>query len=453
MVRIANSFEGGAAGTNVTTGNSGGVAGTACSIVNTGSGNSFAYTGTNPIHGARSALATYGTTAGGQLIWNLAGTVGTRLTSRHYARLATMPTVQEHFGSFYNTANQSVGIPIITASGFFGVQNAVGANIATSSTTGQQATAGTVYRIEHAATAGTTTSNGRIEVAFFEGESTTPLWSYDSGPTVNAGTTAFATYRLGRNTNLAQTRAITLDSYEGTDELTSGFIGPVTSTTRSGSLTGATLTTGTILGRASRKGLATGTTATAGPAAGASATSGAVTTSTLTTGTVAGKAARSAAMSTSTALTSDTRGKTTRVGSVPVTTLTTSTVEGSAPTLDSRSGSVEGSTTTTSTLSGVRRTRGATLSTTTIVGSAQGKRGTAASMVFSTSCSGAIAGHYVSQGSATHETLTLFTVRGTSSAQRDLDITITAGPRRYQVEPGGRGYTVQPGRQRWKVTA
>lgn len=79
------------------------------------------------------------------------------------------------------------------------------------------------YRIDLAATPGTTTSNGRMEYALYDRYGTTPLWSGDTGATVNAGTAALTFLQVGSSAPAPVAGSYDVDAIRATNELTSGF--------------------------------------------------------------------------------------------------------------------------------------------------------------------------------------------------------------------------------------
>lgn len=86
---------------------------------------------------------------------------------------------------------------------------------------------GAWYRMELAVTKGTTTSNGRIEAAVFDPDSTTPLWSVDTGNTANTGTTDFALFQLGTSGPPTVATTVYFDALR-VDEKAAGWFGPST---------------------------------------------------------------------------------------------------------------------------------------------------------------------------------------------------------------------------------
>lgn len=82
----------------------------------------------------------------------------------------------------------------------------------------------TQYRFEMAVEVGTTTSNGTINMAVYEGDSTTELFTFTTS-TTNTGTTTLANVQFGRPISSAATYEDYLDDIAANDG-TVTFIGP-----------------------------------------------------------------------------------------------------------------------------------------------------------------------------------------------------------------------------------
>lgn len=82
----------------------------------------------------------------------------------------------------------------------------------------------TWYRIEVIVNKGTTTTNGRLRVGLYAGDSTTAIATIDKTD-ANTGTNQFNYIRFGRTGNFATTATYWIDDYAWQDDVT-GFIGP-----------------------------------------------------------------------------------------------------------------------------------------------------------------------------------------------------------------------------------
>ena len=83
-----------------------------------------------------------------------------------------------------------------------------------------------LYWVELAATAGATTSTGRVEMHVYDSDGTTELWSFDSGTTVNTGTGNVKYFQHGGVSTAGGWTTFDLDSFQG-GALASGFWGPL----------------------------------------------------------------------------------------------------------------------------------------------------------------------------------------------------------------------------------
>jgi endoglucanase len=225
-----NSAEGGTNGTTPTTGNTGGASGDAIQGINVGTGNTCVFSTSAAMHGTLGYRWVFGTTASGYLQWTY--TSAGRRVVRAYFRLAALPSAQTQLGAILNAAvSSSICIFAIDATNKPILLQSGGTTI-----TGSQApaalVAGTWYRVEWAVTSGSTTSNGRGEYAIYQGDSITPDFTFDSGATINAGTTGAGADRLGRVAVATVGGTVDYDDYDSMD-LGSGWIGPTGNTTAS----------------------------------------------------------------------------------------------------------------------------------------------------------------------------------------------------------------------------
>jgi hypothetical protein len=221
MPTITNNAEGGTTGTTVTTGNSGAESGTAAASVLINANNAITFDTAAARRGGLGYKFDMGTTNPCQLTWNLATTI--RTVMRFYYMVTVLPTASDYV-AVYRNATIGPATLTLTSANKFNMQNAAGVGISASTAT-NPIVANTWYRVEIGITKGTTTTNGRIEYAYYIGDSTTAEFSYDSGATVNAGTSDIASIRLGRNTAATVAGVRYYDDLVAKD-LASGWIGP-----------------------------------------------------------------------------------------------------------------------------------------------------------------------------------------------------------------------------------
>lgn len=232
MAFISNCAEGGTDGTTPTSGNSGGLSGTALDSQTIGSGCTLTFAYAAAYAGALGYR--YTLPSGNVSDWqrlpglNAAG----RVVLRFWFRLDSVPTQTEYLCSL-RSASAQVCVMSIGTDGKLVMQNAAGAGItsgANGSSASSRATnaisANTWYRVEISATKGTTTSNGSLEYAYYLGDSTTAEFSWTGTTNVNAGTANITSARLGRITSAAASEARTID-IDGAYmvELASGWYG------------------------------------------------------------------------------------------------------------------------------------------------------------------------------------------------------------------------------------
>jgi hypothetical protein len=118
-VSYSNTAEGGVAGDDVTTLNSGDVSGDAWSAVTTGTGGTITFDSAQKAHGALSYKLTLGATASSQrLDWFAGDTSQTSWSGRLYARFGAYPTATGHaFLRLFDTADNRAGGFGLTTSG------------------------------------------------------------------------------------------------------------------------------------------------------------------------------------------------------------------------------------------------------------------------------------------------------------------------------------------------
>ena len=213
-----NTFEGGTDGVTLTAANTGGVSGR--QIVNIATNSTSTVTFSSTV--ARNTLSmrnSYPVAGAGYAQWTWTSAV--RTVMRYYFYVETEIDAGTVELSRFRTTSNSPGLVSLVA------QSVKFSNVSgTGGTMPTKVVANTWYRIEVAATKGTTTSNGRLEGAVYQGDSLTPLYTYDSGAVVNMDTVNFTVVRLGipnGPTNIPQ--VIYYDDLS-VQELASGWIGP-----------------------------------------------------------------------------------------------------------------------------------------------------------------------------------------------------------------------------------
>lgn len=217
VLGFTNNFEGGTLNAEISTANSGGTSGQAISSrSSTGTGTiTFSNVVAKNTQSIRLGIPTSST---GQMVWTYASS--SRVVMRFYFYYDTF--VQDDFIELAVIRNSTLNI------GTIGLYNKI--LLFYNATLNLPATdpldPNTWYRIEVAITRGATTSNGRVEFAYYADHSTTPIYSYDSGSVVNAGASYPATFRLG--STVAPTAVTHTFYYDdlAVQELTSGYIGP-----------------------------------------------------------------------------------------------------------------------------------------------------------------------------------------------------------------------------------
>jgi PKD repeat protein len=89
------------------------------------------------------------------------------------------------------------------------------------------------YRLEMQVTPGASTTTGRVQAAYYLADATTTptgetgTFPYDSGTTVNAGTTVIDNYRFGKISSASGTMDGYIDDLAWSDAAAGAFIGPV----------------------------------------------------------------------------------------------------------------------------------------------------------------------------------------------------------------------------------
>lgn len=202
MTSWANNFNGIASGTAPTSGNSGGVSGTAFTIVAAPTSGTMTADSAAAFEGATGLRLVYPETAAGNgyVAWSISGgTVGVRISGSFWFRFSALPAA---LSSIATAAGAST--VRLTASGQIGIYDTSNVQKAASTAV----TAGTWVYVQWATTAGTTTANGRLELRVTT-TTGTQLVNYDSGATQNTNTATIATIYHGRT--ISSTAAFTAD--------------------------------------------------------------------------------------------------------------------------------------------------------------------------------------------------------------------------------------------------
>ena len=194
-VLLTNTFEGGTAGADVTAGSSGGASGTALDV-SKGANSSVKYVA-GGFHGALGVEFTAAAGESAFLQWAPAGEAQDSYAIRAYLRPGTPPPLAtggtDFLGQIRGTAGTMATVGLSGDSRF----RVLAADGSTLGTATSARLAGTTYRWELRVTRGTTTSNGRVDFAYYAGDSTAPIQTM-SFPTTNT-TTGQATHaRFGR---------------------------------------------------------------------------------------------------------------------------------------------------------------------------------------------------------------------------------------------------------------
>lgn len=216
-----NTFEGGTNNVDLSAANTSGNSGTALASIAKNTGTTLQFS-TTQARGTMSMRISYALSAAGYGVWNWVSSL--RSVMRFYVYYENnFDTTFMEFTTIRSSAANVAKIGLAGATHSLVVQNS--ANIAVASCP-YPLQVNSWYRFEIGMTIGTTTTNGRIEFAYYDNDSINPIWSYDSGATVNTGTAAFATIRIGGSNGPAtQTLNVYYDDL-AVQELTSGYIGP-----------------------------------------------------------------------------------------------------------------------------------------------------------------------------------------------------------------------------------
>jgi hypothetical protein len=229
ITSFTNTFEGGTNGTTLTNANSGGASGMELISIANNAGTTLTFSNVQA-RGTLSFCINFAVLAAGYGIWNWVSSIRSVFRFYYYAE-----EYDTNFFEVIQTRNSSaimakIGLTnSVNGTQVFVIQNAAAASVIASPYPLQP---NHWYRVEMAVTKGTTTSNGRIEFAYYDKDSSAAIYTADTGTTTNTGTTDFATIRVGSSNGPTSYPVVAYYDDLAVQELASGFIGPsVTATT------------------------------------------------------------------------------------------------------------------------------------------------------------------------------------------------------------------------------
>lgn len=216
MTSKATGFETGTAGSALTTGDTGDPD-TPNEVAIT-AGGSATYSSTYAAH-ANLSVRLKNTTSGDKITVGFISFNSTTVCGSAYIRFQSYPSAASDLATIRNSTTNAMKVQI-WSDGKLRVLNSAGTTVKTfASAIGT----GSWIRLEWQATKGTTTSDGRIRVAYYALDDETAVDSYDSGTTTNTGTTNLVVAHLGMMTGTA-TGEFWVDCLQAVD--TSGPLGP-----------------------------------------------------------------------------------------------------------------------------------------------------------------------------------------------------------------------------------
>lgn len=235
MTRYDNNFEVAvAAGTAMTTANSGGTAGTAFTQVSTGAGCTQNYVA-DSFHGGSKGLSfSLASAVASYFAWlDLAGSVGTKhWAARMYVDASAAPTAEDYLMLFRTgtTAAANACTLRITTGGFLRMYNAGAGASVLQTGTAITWTAGTKIRIEADVliAASPTTTNGIFTASWFVGDSLTASGTITSSA-FDLGSVPITQIRFGRGAAITGTWSGIIEDVAA-ETVATGFIGPTAST-------------------------------------------------------------------------------------------------------------------------------------------------------------------------------------------------------------------------------
>lgn len=216
MTTITNNFEGGTNGVAVTTGNSGGASGTAFSSM---SGTGLKFSSADAFQGSMGAVVVAGTAGAG--VFNFSST---KVSGKMYFTPKATATTDTHLMRIHSGGTRIVSIHLAapgTNSGKIRIDDGTGT--AGVFTFANACANNTTHRLEAYVVAGSSTTNGTIKVAYYLGNSTTPVETayVNTAANVGAGLTLDQIY-MGKFSNT--TEDVGFDSFSYDTALTD-FIG------------------------------------------------------------------------------------------------------------------------------------------------------------------------------------------------------------------------------------
>jgi hypothetical protein len=186
---LANTAEGGTAGTSVTAANSGGGSGNAFTVVSKGAGAALVYS-TSAMHGSRGYALTGASGTSTLMGWNALS--ATSMAVRFYYNTgSTLPNSLLRLADIRNASGTAARIELSATNQLF-IQNTAGSTVTTFAHPLQ---ANTWYRIE--LTISVSASGATINAAYYLGDSTTPVDPAYATSTGNTGTANITQVSIG----------------------------------------------------------------------------------------------------------------------------------------------------------------------------------------------------------------------------------------------------------------
>jgi hypothetical protein len=217
MALLQNTAEGGTNGTQVSAGNSGGASGDAFAISGIAS-NNVTFSSAFAAHGSLSYYFNIASATAPFLQWGSAWT-SNALSVRFYFRPTSTPSTASVIGQFRH-ASGTVAQIAHHSDGSLRILDTASGSIAPSGFAALPLD--NTYRVECTIEVATSTT-GRLHVAYFAGESTTPIATHDAS-TYNFGTAQITGFRIGRPSSTATAHTYYIDSLAASDVTT--FLGP-----------------------------------------------------------------------------------------------------------------------------------------------------------------------------------------------------------------------------------
>lgn len=285
---IANNFDGGTNNTTLTAGNTGGSSGTAISSLTTSGSTTIQFSDSYSKSGTLSMRNSYALSQAGYANWAFApATLTTRTAIRFYFLIPSgQPTSSWEVLHVWTTSGRVMALTIGSTSRLV-VRSASNTVLATAAAT---LTTDVWYRVEVGVAVGTTTSNGTIQVAYYVGDSGTPVETIWNSTATNSGLSAIANFRVGMAGLASTARTMHYDDFAA-QELASGFIGPSVSGVH-GDTASAITVAGAAAGHLDRHGVASTSATVARAASGTVQRHGAASASVTASGAASGTVAK-----------------------------------------------------------------------------------------------------------------------------------------------------------------